>query len=502
MSTDAPFVTLSGVSKAFAGVKVLKDVSFDVRAGEVHALLGENGAGKSTLIKILSGLYTPDGGTITVDGQQMKLTSPRDATAAGIATVYQELLLFPELSVAENIFLGHYPRTSSGVIDWNAVRGRARDLLDQLDTRELDVDTKVLTLSVAQRQRVEIAKALSRDAKILIMDEPTASLVEADVQRLMGIVRQLRERGVGIVYVSHRLPEIFALADRVTVLRDGAHVATKDIGEVDERQLVSLMVGRPIDSLFPKVEAAIGDTVLQVDGLNRGRQVRDISFSLRKGEILGIAGLVGSGRTELALTLFGMTPATSGTVVLDGKPVAIRSPRQARDLGIAYVPEDRGLQGLVKPMAIRKNISMATIDRLSSGIFIRAAQEARRATEAVKRLGVRCRSIGQPVGELSGGNQQKVVIAKWLETSPKVLILDEPTRGVDVGAKAEIHTIMGELVRQGVAILMISSELPEVLGMSDRVLVMAGGRIMEELSREEATPERVGAAMTAHKEAA
>ena len=502
MSTDAPFVTLSGVSKAFAGVKVLKDVSFDVRAGEVHALLGENGAGKSTLIKILSGLYTPDGGTITVDGRQMKLTSPRDATAAGIATVYQELLLFPELSVAENIFLGHYPRTSSGVIDWSAVRSRARDLLDQLDTRELDVDTKVLTLSVAQRQRVEIAKALSRDAKILIMDEPTASLVEADVQRLMGVVRQLRERGVGIVYVSHRLPEIFALADRVTVLRDGAHVATKDIGEVDERQLVSLMVGRPIDSLFPKVEAAIGDTVLQVDGLNRGRQVRDISFSLRKGEILGIAGLVGSGRTELALTLFGMTPATSGTVVLDGKPVAIRSPRQARDLGIAYVPEDRGLQGLVKPMAIRKNISMATIDRLSSGIFIRAAQEARRATEAVKRLGVRCRSIGQPVGELSGGNQQKVVIAKWLETSPKVLILDEPTRGVDVGAKAEIHTIMGELVRQGVAILMISSELPEVLGMSDRVLVMAGGRIMEELSREEATPERVGAAMTAHKEAA
>jgi ABC-type sugar transport system ATPase subunit len=502
MSTDAPFVTLSGVSKAFAGVKVLKDVSFDVRAGEVHALLGENGAGKSTLIKILSGLYTPDGGTITVDGRQMKLTSPRDATAAGIATVYQELLLFPELSVAENIFLGHYPRTSSGVIDWSAVRGRARDLLDQLDTRELDVDTKVLTLSVAQRQRVEIAKALSRNAKILIMDEPTASLVEADVQRLMGIVRQLRERGVGIVYVSHRMPEIFALADRVTVLRDGAHVATRDIGEVDERQLVSLMVGRPIDSLFPKVEAAIGDTVLQVDGLNRGRQVRDISFSLRKGEILGIAGLVGSGRTELALTLFGMTPATSGTVVLDGKPVAIRSPRQARDLGIAYVPEDRGLQGLVKPMAIRKNISMATIDRLSSGIFIRAAQEARRATEAVKRLGVRCRSIGQPVGELSGGNQQKVVIAKWLETSPKVLILDEPTRGVDVGAKAEIHTIMGELVKQGVAILMISSELPEVLGMSDRVLVMAGGRIMEELSREEATPERVGAAMTAHKEAA
>jgi ABC-type sugar transport system ATPase subunit len=495
----APFVSMSGMSKSFVGVKVLKDVSFDVRAGEVHALLGENGAGKSTLIKMLSGLYTPDAGTIVVDGKEMKFSSTRDATAAGIATVYQELLLFPELTVAENVFLGHYPRTGGGWIDWPEVRSRTRALLDQLDTFDLDVDAKVLTLSVAQRQRVEIAKALSRDAKILIMDEPTASLVEADVQRLMQVVRQLRERGVGIVYVSHRMSEIFALADRVTVLRDGALVGTRDIGEVDERQLVSMMVGRPIDSLFPKAEAAIGETVLEVKKLNHGRHVRDISFSLRRGEILGIAGLVGSGRTELALTLFGMTPATSGEIVMEGRPVRITSPRQARDLGIAYVPEDRGLQGLVKPMAIRKNVSMATIERVSSGIFIKAGVEAQRALEAVKRLSIRCRNIGQPVGELSGGNQQKVVIAKWLETNPKVLILDEPTRGVDVGAKAEIHTIMGELVKQGVAILMISSELPEVLGMSDRVLVMSGGGITDEISRADATPERVGAAMTAHR---
>lgn len=497
--TEKPFISMSGMSKSFVGVKVLKDVSFDVRPGEVHALLGENGAGKSTLIKMMSGLYTPDAGTITVGGAPVKFASTRDASAAGIATVYQELLLFPELSVAENVFLGHYPRTSLNIIDWPQVRARTRALLDQLETYDLDVDTKVQTLSVAQRQRVEIAKALSRDAKILIMDEPTASLVEADVQRLMTVVKQLRERGVGIVYVSHRMPEIFALADRVTVLRDGALVGTVDIGDVDERQLVSMMVGRDIHSLFPKVDVAIGDVVLEVKNLNHGRHVQDISFSLRRGEILGIAGLVGSGRTEVALTLFGMTPAASGQITLNGKVVDIRSPRQARDLGIAYVPEDRGLQGLVKPMAIRQNVSMATIDRLSKGIFIQAGDEEKKAIDAVKRFGVRCRNIEQPVGELSGGNQQKVVIAKWLETQPQILILDEPTRGVDVGAKAEIHTIMGELVSQGVSILMISSELPEVLGMSDRVLVMSGGRITGEIDRADATPERVGAAMTAHK---
>lgn len=497
MIAAAPYVSLTGISKAFVGIKVLKDVDFDVRPGEVHALLGENGAGKSTLIKIMSGLHAPTEGRMVVDGREVKFTSTRDATAAGIATVYQELLLFPELTVAENVFLGNYPRNAAGLIDWGQVRSRTRALLDDLETGDLDVDTRLVNLSVAQRQRVEIAKALSKDAKVLIMDEPTASLVEADVQLLMGIVRQLRDRGVGIVYVSHRMSEIFALADRVTVLRDGAHVATKTIGEVDERQLVSMMVGRPIDSMFPKADAAIGQTILEVSGLNRGRQVRDISFALRKGEILGIGGLVGSGRTELALTLFGMTPATSGTIRLDGREVRITSPQQALQLGIAYVPEDRGLQGLVKPMAIRKNVSMATLDQVSSGIFIRAGEEARRAAAAVKRLSVRCRSIAQPVGELSGGNQQKVVIAKWLEARPRVLILDEPTRGVDVGAKAEIHTIMGELVKQGVAIIMISSELPEVLGMSDRVLVMNGGRVTAIVDRADATPERVGAAMTA-----
>ena len=330
-----PIIQLSGLGKSFGGVKALKDVGLEIYPGEVHALMGENGAGKSTLIKILSGLYTPDEGTITVNGETVTFSSTRDANAAGIATVYQELLLFPELTVAENIFLGNYPRRAGGIIDWPAVRAGSRKLLEELDTHDLDVDEKVANLSVAQRQCVEIAKALSKDAKVLIMDEPTASLVESDVQRLLDIVRQLRARGVGILYVSHRMPEIFAVCDRVTVLRDGAFVATKNIDEVDEGALVSLMVGRAIENLFPKVDVPIGKPVLEVAGLNHGKRVRDISFAVRQGEILGIAGLVGSGRTELALTLFGMTPATSGEIRIDGKAVAITSPSQARNLGIA-----------------------------------------------------------------------------------------------------------------------------------------------------------------------
>jgi rhamnose transport system ATP-binding protein len=491
-------LSLKGVSKSFAGVKVLKDVDFDVVAGEVHALLGENGAGKSTLIKILSGVHTPDGDTpVMVAGEPRRFRSPREARAAGIATVYQELLLFPELTVAENVFLGHAPRTAWGGIDWPRMRREARRLLDSLDSHDLDVDAKVGLLSVANRQRVEIAKALSQDARVLIMDEPTAALAEADVRRLIDVVKRLRQRGVAIVYVSHRMPEIFELADRVTVLRDGALVGTRRIDEVDEAGLVSMMVGRAIERLFPKVEVPIGEAVLELRNLTYGRKVRNASLTLRAGEILGLAGLVGSGRTELALTIFGITPATSGEIRLDGKSVTIDSPRAARDLGIAYVPEDRGLQGLVRPMTIRENVSMAVLDSLSSGFAIRFGEEARRAAEAIRRLGVRARGPEQIVRQLSGGNQQKVVLAKWLETKPRVLIMDEPTRGIDVGAKAEIHALMGTLARDGVAILMISSELPEVLGMSDRILVIAGGEIVAELDRAEATPDAVGAAMTA-----
>ncbi|MGO4336045.1 sugar ABC transporter ATP-binding protein [Labrys sp. KB_33_2] len=489
-------VSLRDISKSFSGVKVLRDVNFDVRPGEVHALLGENGAGKSTLIKVIAGVHQPDTGTLTVGGETVRFTSPRHARRHGIATVYQELLLFPELTVAENIFLGNAPRRNWGGLDWSAMRLKARHLLDSLDSHDLDVDAKVGTLSVANRQRVEIAKALSQEARLLIMDEPTAALVEADVRRLMSVVKKLRERGVAIIYVSHRMPEIFELADRVTVLRDGSYIGTRDIGEVTEASLVSMMVGRSIEQLFPKVEATLGEVALELRDVSFGRKVQNISLSLRAGEILGLAGLIGSGRTELALTVFGITPASTGDILVNGRKVVIDGPRKARDLGIAYVPEDRGSQGLVRPMTIRENVSMAVLDKMSNGFSIRFGDEIRRSVEAIKRLGIRTRGPEQIVGQLSGGNQQKVVLAKWLEANPRILIMDEPTRGIDVGAKAEIYILMGGLVQQGVAILMISSELPEVLGMSDRVLVINGGRIVAEFDRAQATPDAVGAAMT------
>ena len=403
---------LSGVSKSFAGIRVLKDVDFDVRPGEVHALLGENGAGKSTLIKVIAGVHAPDGGVIRIGDAEHKALSSRDATRGGIATVYQELLLFSELTVAENVFLGHAPRTRWGSLDWSLMRRRARQLLDSLDSHELDVDAKVGTLSVANRQRVEIAKALSQDARVLILDEPTAALADADVRRLMVVIKRLRDRGVGIIYVSHKLPEIFELADRVTVLRDGALIATKPIAEVTEQSLVAMMVGRDIAQMFPKPVPQIGEVLLRVSNLSFGDRVRDISFELRRGEILGIAGLIGSGRTELALTLFGVTPATAGSIELDGRLVRITSPRQARDLGIAYVPEDRGLQGLVRPMTIAQNVSMAAMQHVTNGIFMRFAAEFQRAAEAIQRLGIRARGPEQVVGQLSGGNQQKVVLGQ------------------------------------------------------------------------------------------
>ncbi|MCB1377985.1 MAG: sugar ABC transporter ATP-binding protein [Alphaproteobacteria bacterium] len=489
-------VELRGVSKAFAGVKALSDVSFDVRPGEVHALLGENGAGKSTLIKIMAGLHQADAGELLINGTARHFSSPRDAHAAGIATVHQELLLFPELTVAENIFLGQAPRTSYGIIDWTTMRGRARQLLDSLDSRELDVDQKVAQLSVANRQRIEIARALAQDARVVVMDEPTAALAEADVQRLMDIVRKLKASGVSIVYVSHRMPEIFALADRVTVLRDGAHVGTMDIAEVDETRLVAMMVGREVDKLYPPKLTESGDVLLELRNVSYRNVVHDISFNLRRGEILGFAGLVGSGRTETALTIFGITPATAGDILIDGKPAVIGSPEVARDLGIAYVPEDRGSQGLIRSQTIAENIALAMLRRLVRGLLIDTGRIMAEARAAIGKFGIRARGPDQVVRQLSGGNQQKVVLGKWLATNPRILIMDEPTRGIDVGAKAEIHVLMRQLAAEGMAILMISSELPEVLGMSDRVLVMNGGRIVAELDKSQATPEAVGAAMT------
>ena len=489
-------VELRAVSKSFAGIKVVSNVSFDIRPGEVHALMGENGAGKSTMIKIMSGLHQADEGDILVNGKVVKFASPKDAHAAGIATVHQELLLFPELTVAENIFLGQTPKTGAGLIDWTAMRTRARELLNSLDSHDLDIDQKVANLSVGNRQRIEIARALAQDARVLIMDEPTAALAEADVQRLMAIVRNLCARGVAIIYVSHRMPEIFALANRVTVLRDGQHVGTRPVSEVDEAKLVSMMVGRSIDRLYPAKQGTDGDVILELKNVSHNRVVRNVSLKLRRGEILGLAGLVGSGRTETALTIFGITPATSGEILIDGKPTAIATPEAARDLGIAYVPEDRGQQGLIKAQTIEDNIALANLKQLMRGFFVDAKRVTEEATAAIARFGIRARGPKQTVRQLSGGNQQKVVLGKWLATNPRILIMDEPTRGIDVGAKAEIHLLMRKLAGEGMAILMISSELPEVLGMSDRVLVMSGGTVTAEFAKADATAEAVGAEMT------
>lgn len=490
-----PVLQLEHITKTFPGVKALSDVHFDVRAGEVHALLGENGAGKSTLIKIISGVYRPDSGVLRVRGQERSFDNPRASQMAGIATIYQELSLYPELTVAENIYMGHAPRMRFRALNWGEMRRGSQEILESLNILDMDVNRKVGTMSVGNRQRVEIAKALSLDAKILIMDEPTAALTETDVERLFSIVRLLRERGVGIIYISHRLQEVFELADRVTVLRDGQYVGTNDVAKVTENDLITMMVGRTIDDLFPKLPAEIREPVLEARDLQRRPTTRGVSFQLRKGEILGLAGLVGSGRSELAQVIFGFTPADSGEIKVRGKTVSIRHPGDAMKLGIAYVPEDRGLQGLVRPMRVRENVSMAVLKELSRATFIQRGAERNLAVRTVDQLRVRTAGIEQIVGRLSGGNQQKIVVGKWLAAKPSILIMDEPTRGIDVGAKAEIHRLMSELAQQGMAILMISSELPEVLGMSDRVLVMRGGKIVAEYSREEATQEKVAAAM-------
>ncbi len=493
---------LINVSKHFPGVRALDNVQFDMRTGEVHALLGENGAGKSTLIKIISGVYQPDEGELQIDGAAVRFDSPSDAQKTGIATIYQELLLFPELSVAENIFMGHMPRTRSGALDWNQMRRLAHDQLASLDIHDLDVDQLVGTLSVGNRQRVEIAKALSLNARLLIMDEPTAALTGADVERLFGIVRLLRERGVGIIYISHRLEEIFELADRVTVLRDGAYVDTINVADTNEHALISLMVGRTIDNLYPKVACEIGEPVLEVRGLSRPPLTNNIDFTLRRGEIVGLAGLVGAGRSELAQTIFGITPAHTGSILLDGNPVSIKRPSHATSLGIAYVPEDRSTQGLIREMTIRENVSLAVLEKLSRLLFIDRPAERQLASRSIEQFSIRSSGHHQVVNKLSGGNQQKVVLSKWLAGNPRVLIMDEPTRGIDVGAKAEVHRLMSELASDGLAILMISSELPEIMGMSDRILVMRDGKIVSEYSREQATQEQIAGAMMGGGEAA
>jgi rhamnose transport system ATP-binding protein len=491
VSTGAPpLVELLGLSKSYGGVQALTDVAFDIKAGTVHALVGENGAGKSTLVKILTGIVQSDEGEIRIDGEPVQIGDPQAAHRHGIVAMYQEPTVFPDLTVAENVFAGRHPRTPWRGVDWRAINRETERILEEFEV-DIGPTTPVRGLGVADRQLLEIAKALSTSARLLIMDEPTAALSPHEVENLFATVGRLRERGVAIVFISHRLEEAEAIADVVTVLRDGRHVATRPTSELPQAEIVRLMVGRSLDALFPKEEAEIGDVVLDARGLGRRGVFSDVSFRLRRGEIVGLAGFVGSGRTEVARAIFGIDSLDQGELSIEGRRFTPRSPRSALRRGLAYLPEDRLEQGLVQTMPIVTNLSMAVLPELTPGGVLRPRRERRLARRFIDQLRIKATSATQIVRSLSGGNQQKVVLGKWLAAEPRILILDEPTHGVDVGTKADVHRTISQLAGQGLTILMISSELPEILGMSDRVLVMREGRLVAEFTREEATQERI-----------
>ncbi len=472
-----PLLQLTQVTKVFGAVRALKGVSFDLNEGEVHALLGENGAGKSTLIKIITGAHQPDSGAIVVNGEAVQRLTPASAHKLGIACIYQQPALFPDLTVAENIALRLEPVSGVRRVNWSARHDRAQQLLQRIGAA-IDPATEVRQLSMPEQQLVEIACALGAGARIVIMDEPTASLTQKEQHLLYSVVRDLRQAGVGVIYISHRLEEIFALADRVTVLRDGESVGTNLVDDIDEAELIKMMVGREVSHIYPSSESVPGEVRLSLRNVNCAASgVHDVTLDVRAGEIVGLAGLVGAGRTELARVLFGITPADAGEIFLDGQLVTIASPERAIDLGIAYVPEDRRRHGVILEMPIAANMTMAIQRRIFPGTWLRSGAERELAESYIRDLAVKTYGPDAPGGSLSGGNQQKVALARWLATKPKFLILDEPTQGVDVGAKSEIHKIIRQLAKEGMAVLMISSDLPEVLGMSDRIAVMRGGTI-------------------------
>ncbi|MBL1103968.1 sugar ABC transporter ATP-binding protein [Streptomyces sp. 5-8] len=491
----APVLALKGVSKSFGAVRALRDVSLELLPGEVHALAGENGAGKSTLIKTLAGVHRPDAGQVLLDGEPVVFHGPGDARDAGIAVIYQEPTLFPDLSIAENIFMGRQPRRALGRIDHKATRAATAALMRRLGVG-LDPDRPARGLSIADQQIVEIAKALSFDARVLIMDEPTAALTGSEVARLFGVVRTLREQGTAVLFISHRLEEIFRICQKVTTLRDGTRIASETLDKMTEDDLVRRMVGRELAELYPERRAQTGDVALGVRRLTREGVFTDVSFEVRRGEIVGLAGLVGAGRTEVARAVFGIDRWDAGEVEVAGRRLPKGAPSAAMAAGLALVPEDRRAQGLVMDLSIERNIGLTGLRTTArAGLMDRGAERSRSLDWAV-RLQVKYARIADAVSTLSGGNQQKVVLAKWLATGPKVLIVDEPTRGIDVGTKAEVHRLLAELAADGVAVLMISSDLPEILGMADRVLVMHEGRISAEIPRADATEESVLAAAT------
>ena len=479
------------ITKSYAGVHALKDASFELNGGEVHALVGENGAGKSTLIKIITGAVLHDGGELYLNDEEIRENSPALSKSRGIAAIYQQPALFPELTVAENIAIGQERTGFLGAVDWKARRRIARELLDRVGAK-IDTETVASDLSMPQQQLVEIARALGSDAKVLIFDEPTASLSEEDTQNLFRVIRELREEGVGMIYISHRLEELPVIADRVTVLRDGLTIGTEEMADVTSEQLIKLMVGRELSAVFPKREVEIGDTIFELKDLgSREVGIKNINLSVRAGEIVGVAGLIGAGRTELAKAIFGIVESDEGEILLRGNSMHFGHPSEAIDVGIAYLPEDRRKHGVVLDFPISANITLASLKKLSGFGGMNFGREKEIAADYTRRLGVKTPAIFSAVSTLSGGNQQKVALSRWLMTQPSVLILDEPTQGIDVGAKAEIHELMMELAEQGVAILMISSELPEVLGMSDRVAVMKGGTIVKIFDRAEATQDKI-----------
>ncbi len=486
---------MTGISKAFPGVQALDDVRLDVEAGTVHALMGENGAGKSTLMKVLAGIYHADAGTITLGGTEVRIPDSSTALRLGIAMIHQELSPVPMMTVAENIYLGREPVNRFRLVDKRLMTANAQAVFDRW---QIDINPRrvMKSLSVAQTQMVEIAKAISTDARLIIMDEPTSAITEREVAHLHRMIRSLRESGVAVIYITHKMDEVFKIADKVTVFRDGKHVATLPASELDRQKLITLMVGRELTHLFPKEHAEIGEVVMSVRGLTRQGVISDISFDLRKGEILGLAGLMGAGRTEVLEAIFGMTRVDAGEIMINGKTVHIKAPSDAIEAGMGLLTEDRKMTGIMGALSVRDNMTIANLNRFSPGWILRKGLMEKACQDQKRALAIRTPSLSQLIRNLSGGNQQKVLVSRWLLTQPDILMIDEPTRGIDVGAKSEIHRLMCGLAKEGKAILMVSSEMPEILGMSDRILVMAAGRITAEFSRDEATQEKVLEAAT------
>jgi ribose transport system ATP-binding protein len=500
MSDNHAYLHMQGISKSFPGVQALKSVDFSVTRGEIHALVGENGAGKSTLMKVLTGALLEDEGQIRLDDAPVQINNPGDAQQLGISMIHQELSLIPYLTVGQNIFLGREPRARIGAfIDWPNLYSQAQVLLDQLNVN-VDSRASVQDLSIAQRQMVEVAKALSFNADLIAMDEPTSSLTDRETEILFQVMRSFKERGISIIFISHRLEEVFEIADRITVLRDGETIGTGRIDDLDVDQVVRMMVGRELGELYPKDDIEQRGVVLEATGLEDGRELHPANISLQSGEILGIAGLAGAGRTALAETLFGARAAVKGQIKVGGRLVRVQHPGHAIRLGMGFVPEDRKLQGLFLDMAVRENVVISALPGVSRFSFVNFSKADKLAKEFVEKLKIRTPSVRQLIRNLSGGNQQKVIIARWLTLKPRILILDEPTRGIDVATKAEIHALMNQLAKEGVAVMMVSSDLPEVLGVSDRILVMRAGRIVAEFSRKEATQDNIMHAATGGRE--